>query len=69
MEYIEHGFLESPLTAWFVGPMPRTYPGESRDDQPSLNASVADAYRALGPRVAQDGPTDPAVPPASLCLI
>lgn len=69
MEYIEHGFLESPLTAWFVGPMPRTYPGESRDDQASLNASVADAYRALGPRVAQEGLTDPTVPPASLCLI
>ncbi|KAF8609635.1 hypothetical protein BDV93DRAFT_540863 [Ceratobasidium sp. AG-I] len=63
MEYIEHGFLESPLTAWFVGPMPRTYPGESRDDQPSLNASIADGYRALGPRVTSERPTNPAVPP------
>ncbi|KAG8745697.1 hypothetical protein FRC10_007177 [Ceratobasidium sp. 414] len=60
MEYIEHGFLDSPLTAWFAGPMPRTYPGESRSEQPSLSASVAEARRAL------ESPTDSAVPPASI---
>ncbi|KAG8702267.1 hypothetical protein FRC09_004839 [Ceratobasidium sp. 395] len=52
MEYIEHGFLHSSLTAWFTGPMPHTYPGESQNEQPSLDASIAEARRAL------DSPTD-----------
>ncbi|KAG9101038.1 hypothetical protein FRC06_003429 [Ceratobasidium sp. 370] len=60
MEYIEHGFLDSSLTAWFTGPMPRTYPGESRSEQPSLSASVAEARRAL------ESSADLAVPPASI---
>ncbi|KAG8749870.1 hypothetical protein FRC12_013187 [Ceratobasidium sp. 428] len=57
MEYIEHGFLYSSLTAWFTGPMPHTYPGESQNEQPSLDASIAEARRAL------DSPTDVSVPP------
>ncbi|KAG8711906.1 hypothetical protein FRC08_015261 [Ceratobasidium sp. 394] len=57
MEYIEHGFLDSPLTAWFTGPMPRTYPGESRSEQASLSASVAEARRVL------ESPPDLGVPP------
>ncbi|QRV91376.1 hypothetical protein RhiJN_19394 [Ceratobasidium sp. AG-Ba] len=62
MDYIEHGFLDSPLTAWFNGPMPRTYPGESRGERLSLGALTAEARRTL------DSVTDATVPPAS-CLI
>ncbi|KAG9103429.1 hypothetical protein FRC06_010847 [Ceratobasidium sp. 370] len=52
MEYIEHGFLDSPLMAWFTGPMPRTYPGESRSEQPSLSARSSEGSRGCRPREA-----------------
>lgn len=66
MAYIEKGFLDSGLTAWFDGPMPRTYPGEVQSGHRTMSEAVNEARRALDD--ARNGINENEGPPAaSVC--